>query len=416
MTSGKGSSYNIAKAVTRGINCERRSAVPCRHGKDAKPAYKETDGDKASKAAAAGRATLTNTYLDWAATAPLHPAARAAMADGANRLLSGAWANPSSVHAAGRAARHAITTARDALGAAFSVPPESLIFTSGGTEALALALRGAKSAARFVGATEHAAVLESAADAQTLPVDASGRIDLALLDAMLTEGALVAVQAANNETGVLQDLEAIAELVHAKAGRLVADCVQSAGKIPLPRGADFVAVSAHKLGGPAGIGALIVRCKNDFSAVQRGGGQEGGYRGGTENLLGILGFAAAAQAMDSDFPARAARLQSRLESAAVGACINGAGAPRLPNISSLHLPGIPAATQLMALDMAGIAVSQGAACSSGTLKPSATLEAMGLPLAARESLRISTGWSTTEADIDRFLAAWLPLAKRARAA
>jgi cysteine desulfurase len=165
-------------------------------------------------------------------------------------------------------------------------------------------------------------------------------------------------------------------------------------------------------------GALVVRCKDDFQAIQRGGGQEQGYRGGTENLIGILGFAAALDAWDTTFPARAAALQTRLEAAttAAGGIINGAGTPRLPTITSLHLPHIPAATQLMALDMAGIAVSQGAACSSGTLKPSATLEAMGAPQAARESLRISTGWHTTDADIDRFLAAWLPLARRAHAA
>ena len=334
----------------------------------------------------------------------------------AGRLAAGEWANPSSVHAAGRAARRAITVARQSLATAFAVPPESLIFTSGGTEALALALGAARAGTRLVGSTEHPAVLEAALDALRIPVDRNGLLDRAALEAMLPEGALVAVQAANNETGVLQDIDAVASIVHARNGRLVVDCVQSAGKLPLAGAGDFIAISAHKLGGPAGVGALVARCKDGFNAIQRGGGQEGGYRGGTENLLGIIGFAAAVEALDPDFPARAAALQRRLETGAHGATINGAAAPRLPTITSLHLPGIPAATQLMALDMAGIAVSQGAACSSGTLKPSATLEAMGLPLAARESLRISTGWSTTEADIDRFLAAWLSLAGRAHAA
>ncbi len=384
------------------------------HGKDGKPAYKEPHSGKASKVT--GRAILANTYLDWAATAPLQPAARAAMEAASARLASGEWANPSSVHGPGRAARRALSAARETIAHAFFVPPESLIFTSGGTEALALALSGADARAHLAGATEHAAVLQAAPQAKRIPVDQHGQLDLAALTAMLGEGALVAVQAANNETGVLQDLDAIAAIVHAAGGRLVADCVQSAGKLPLPRTADFIALSAHKLGGPAGIGALIVRCKDGFRPIQSGGGQESGYRGGTENLLGIIGFAAAVGAMDADFPARAAALQRQLESAAVGATVNGAAAPRLPTITSLHLPGIPAATQLMALDMAGIAVSQGAACSSGTLKPSATLEAMGLASAARESLRISTGWSTTAADIDRFLAAWKPLARRARAA
>jgi cysteine desulfurase len=356
---------------------------------------------------------LAPTYLDWAATAPLRAEAAAAMADAAARLASGEWANPSSVHAPGRAARRALTDARARIAAFFRVDPDAIIFTSGGTEALALALNGADCTARFVGATEHSAVLAAAPDAAIIPVNEQGRAQLPQIPA----GALVAIAQANNETGVIQNLAEIAETVHAAGARLVADCVQSAGKLPLPP-ADFIAVSAHKLGGPAGTGALIVRCKNGFRPIQKGGGQEQGWRGGTENLLGILGWAAALGAWDSEFPARAATLQHHLEqqATALGARVNGAVAPRLPTITSLHLPGIPAATQLMQLDMAGIAVSQGAACSSGTLKPSATLTAMGLPDAAKESLRISTGWSTCQADIDRFLAAWAPLAGRAHAA
>ena len=351
------------------------------------------------------------TYLDWAATAPLHPSAAHAMAEAALRLQSGEWANPSSVHAAGRAARRALNAARETIAARLRVPADSILFTSGGTEALSLALNGADAAPRLVGATEHAAVLEAAHAARTIPVDSSGLVQLPALP----DGALVAVQQANNETGVLQDLAAVADAVHAVGGRLVADCVQSAGKLPLPAAADFIAVSAHKLGGPAGVGALIVRCKDHFRAQQRGGGQEQGYRGGTENLIGIIGFAAALEAWDDGFPVRAKALQARLEMAAreAGARINGESVPRLPTITSLHLPGLPAATQLMALDMAGIAVSQGAACSSGTLKASPTLSAMGDPDAAGESLRISTGWRTTDRDIDHFLAAWRPLAQRA---
>lgn len=349
------------------------------------------------------------TYLDWAATAPLKPEAAAAMADAAQRLGAGEWANPSSVHAPGRAARRALTQAREAIAAFFRVPADAIIFTSGGTEALSLALNGADCTTRLVGATEHSAVLAAAPDAAIIPVDQQGRAQLPAIP----PGALVALQHANNETGVIQDLAGAAETVHAAGARLVADCVQSAGKLPLPP-ADFIAVSAHKLGGPAGTGALIVRCKDGFHAIQKGA-QEQGWRGGTENLLGIIGWAAALEAWDSDFPARAATLQQRLEqqATALGARINAAAAPRLPTITSLHLPGVPAATQLMQLDMAGVSVSQGSACSSGTLKPSATLEAMGLPEAASQSLRISTGWSTSEADIDRFLAAWTPLVARA---
>lgn len=365
---------------------------------------------KPLQAEPAGRARPC--YLDWAATAPLHPAARAALDEAAARLESGEWANPSSVHGPGRAARRALEAAREAVAAFFRVPPPSVIFTSGGTEALALALNGAACTARLIGASEHAAVREAAPDAARIPVDSDGRV---MLPAAIPAGALVAIQQASNETGVIQDLGSISEAVHAAGARLLADCVQSAGKLPLPP-ADFIAVSAHKLGGPPGVGALIVRCRTGLAAIQRGGGQEQGFRGGTENLPGIHAFSAALAAWDPAFPARAAALQARLEAAALaeGARVNGAGAARLPTISSLHLPGLPAATQLMALDMAGIAVSQGAACSSGTLKPSPALEAMGLTAAAGESIRVSLGWSTTEAEIDRFLAAWRPLAARVR--
>lgn len=356
---------------------------------------------------------MGNAYLDWAATAPLAKAAQMAMQQAAEQLGTGAYANPSSVHAPGRAARRALQAARETIAAFFAVPADALIFTSGGTEALALALNGADASCRMVGATEHPAVLQAAPDAVRIGVDGNGLVQLPSIPA----NALVAIQQANNETGVIQDMAAIVHAVHAADARLVADCVQSAGKLSLPP-ADFVAVSGHKLGGPAGIGALIVRCKDGFAAIQKGGGQEQGWRGGTENLLGAIGWAAALAAWDRDFPARAARLQQRLEAGALalGAIVNGAAAPRLPHISSLFIEGIPASTQLMQLDMAGIAVSQGSACSSGTLKPSPTLEAMGLSKAAAQSLRVSTGWSTTEADIDLFLEHWGQLLRRARRA
>lgn len=363
------------------------------------------------------RKDLHYTYLDWAATAPLAPAAAAAMVEMLDGLSSGRFANPSSQHGPGRAARRALDEARQILAEVFSISPDSLIFTSGGTEALALALGGAEAETILVGATEHAAVREAAPGAMIASVDNDGRIDMQMLQRRLAGAqgrALVAIQHANNETGVIQDIGAIAELVHAHNGRLLVDTVQSAGKLPLPKMADFLVISAHKLGGPMGVGALIVPCRQDFHAIQRGGGQERGYRGGTENLPGIMGFAAAVRALDPEFPVRCASLQQYLETrvAAKGAVINGANAPRLPTISSIHLPGIPASTQFMALDMAGVAVSQGAACSSGTLKASETLNAMGAGQAASESLRISTGWSTTMADIDNFLAAWEPLCRR----
>lgn len=353
------------------------------------------------------------TYLDWAATAPMRAEAAAAMTDAARRLASGEWANPSSQHGPGRAARRALEAARERVAAFLRVPADALIVTSGGTEALHLALNGSRADARLVMATEHAAVLEAAGDATRLPVDAEGRLMPGALDA-LPEGALVAVQHANSETGVVQDIADAAARVHARGGRLLVDCVQSAGKLPLPPGADYLAVSAHKLGGPAGVGVLVARCREALQPVQRGGGQEGALRGGTENLLGMIGFAAAVAAHDPAFPERAGQLRNMLETnaQALGARVNALDAERIPTISSLHLPGVPAATQLMALDLAGVAVSQGSACSSGTLKASPVLEAMGRPDAARETLRVSLGWATTADDIARFLAAWEPLARR----
>jgi cysteine desulfurase len=303
----------------------------------------------------------------------------------------------------------------------WNVPTAAIIFTSGGTEALTLAVRGAAASSRIVGATEHAAVRLAAPDAAVAPVDGEGRIDTDALQRLLVAagpGALVAIQHANNETGAVQDIARIAALVHDHGGRLLVDAVQSAATMALPETADFIAVSAHKLGGAMGVGALIARARADFAAIQPGGGQEAGWRGGTENLVGILGFAAAVAARPRNAADHALALRTRLERAATaaGARINAADAPRLPTISSLHLPGVSAASQLMALDLAGVAVSQGAACSSGTLLASPVLLAMGRPDAARESIRVSTGPTTSDADIDRFLAHWLPLTRRKRAA
>lgn len=356
------------------------------------------------------------TYLDWAATAPLNPKATAAIREGARQLESGAWANPSSVHAPGRAARKALNSARQTLAAFFGVATDDLVFTSGGTESLSLALSIKRPC--YISATEHAAVRNARPDARVIPVDRSGRLDLNWLDQNLEEGALVAVQSANNETGVLQDIALVAALVHSRDGILLADHVQAAGKCPIPRTADLVAVSGHKLGAPAGIGVLIARCKDNILARQPGGGQEDGLRGGTENLLGAIGFAAVVDDVAATDWDRVAGLQRTLEDTArrAGAIVIGSDAERLPNISNLWLKGVEASTQLMALDMAGVAVSQGAACSSGTMEPSPTLLGMGLEHAAREAIRVSFGYTTTADDIARFLAAWTPLAERARAA
>ncbi len=355
-------------------------------------------------------------YLDWNATAPVDAAVIDAMADAARR-----WANPSSVHGDGRRAKALLEAARRDVAEALGVQPEAVIFTSGGTEALGLALNGAACGSRIVSDVEHDAVLRQAADAHVCPVDSQGVIDLAALEKLLVEvegPPLFALMHANNETGVLQPVDQAADMVRAAGGRLLADCVQTAGKLKIPS-ADFVAVSAHKLGGPPGVGALIARCLDGLESVQKGGGQERGYRAGTENLPGIAGFAAAltARAADRDWLARVGALrdmmEARIREIAPDAEIAGAGADRLATTSAVRLPGVVASTQLIALDLAGIRVSSGSACSSGKVRTSHVLSAMGWDAqAASETIRVSLGWTTTEADVARFIDAWSRLAAR----
>ncbi|WP_310473998.1 aminotransferase class V-fold PLP-dependent enzyme [Sandarakinorhabdus sp.] len=351
-------------------------------------------------------------YLDHAATTPVGDAARAAVIDALAVI-----GNPSSVHGGGRAAHALLEGARDAVAGFAGVAAENLVFTSGGTEAIALAANGARLAGPvrprlLVGATEHSAVLQARDDAQLLPVDGNGLIDLQALAAALATGpALVAVQAANNETGVIQPLAEVAALVRDTGSLLLVDAVQAAGKMVMAD-ADFVALSAHKLGGPPGVGALIVRDPQGLIAVQHGGGQERGHRGGTPNLPGIAGFAAAvAEARDwRAVAARRDKLEAQLK--AGGAIIHGENAPRLPNISSIGLPGVAAATQVMMLDLEGFMVSAGAACSSGKVKTSHVLHAMGLGAAAGEAIRVSLAATTTDDEIAAFAAAWLAMAAR----
>ena len=353
-------------------------------------------------------------YLDHAATTPPGAAARAAVAEAL--LLAG---NPASVHAGGRAANGVLEGARDGVAGFAGAAAEQIIFTSGGTEAIALAANGTP-LRLLVGATEHSAVLQARGDAAVLPVDGHGLIDLDALAAALVAGpALVAVQAANNETGVIQPIADVAALVHAAGGLMLVDAVQAAGKLPLPSiaaAADFTAISAHKLGGPAGVGALIVRSPDTLIPRQRGGGQERGHRGGTPNLPGIAGFAAAVRETPdlttvwAAVTARRTALEERLQAA--GAIIHGQGAPRLPHISNIGLPGAASATQVMMLDLDGFMVSAGAACSSGKVKSSHVLAAMGLGAAAGEAIRVSLSPATSDDDIAAFAAAWLAMAAR----
>ncbi len=332
----------------------------------------------------------TRIYLDHAATTPMRSEAIAAVADGMAR-----WANPSSPHAEGRAARRALEDARARIAKALGWEGE-VILTSGASEALAIALKGHDAVAASV---EHDAVLR-VVGSDRISVGGDGLVD----PAQVPPGRRLAVQSANSETGVLQPLADVA----AKADVLVADCSQSAGKLPLPP-ADLIVVSAHKLGGPPGIGALLVR---DFALLTPTGGQEQGYRGGTENVPGALGFAAALEAPHEWFE-RTAILRHTLDDVVRehGGEVIADASPRIPTIAAYRMPGRSAGAQLMRLDSAGFAVSAGSACSSGTLKTSHVLTAMGIDAkAASEVIRVSFGWTTTAHDVEHFAAAWRALA------
>ena len=350
-------------------------------------------------------------YLDHAATTPLRPAAAEAMRDG-----FAMWANPSSPHQAGRAARAALEEARAAVAKALGWRHD-VILTSGASEAIAIVAARAKVGRRLVGATEHDAVVAAmGADAEVLAVDRHGAIDLAALEqALAGEPALIAVQLVNNETGVVQPIAEIAALVRAAGSLLLADCAQGAGKVPLPE-ADFIAVSAHKLGGPPGMGALLVR---DIATLSPSGGQEKGYRRGTENLPAAAGFAAALQsrAFVEAMPGLA-ELRGKLEEAIVagGGSAVAAASERIATIGAYAMPGVSSASQLIQFDLAGIAISAGSACSSGSMKTSRVLEAMGIaPDVAGSVVRVSFGPQTSADDVERFLAEWQRIADRAGA-
>jgi cysteine desulfurase len=349
-------------------------------------------------------------YLDHASTTPILPEAQAAMAQ-ACRI----WANPSSPHAEGRAVRAALEDGRRRIAAALGWGG-TLVFTSGATEAIEIVLKRAKAGPRIVSAIEHPAVLRAAPEARQVAAGSDGRVNLADLEAALAgaERPLVAIQSVNNETGVLQPVAEAAELVRAAGGLILCDCAQSAGKLPLAE-ADFIVVAAHKLGGPPGIGALLIRDPATLEAI---GGQEGGYRPGTQPVPLIAGFAAAAEA-DHGWYEQARRLRTRLDEgiAAAGGEVVAGGSERIATISAYRMPGVPGAAQMMQLDLAGIAVSAGSACASGSLKTSHVLTAMGWSEeAAREVIRVSFGPATSEAEIDALLGQWRALHGKRRAA
>ncbi len=355
--------------------------------------------------------TPERLYLDHAAITPVLPEAREAIA----RALEQPG-NPSSPHADGRKARALLEEARrtiaDTLGWRHDV-----ILTSGGSEAIHIACTRVDTPGRIIGATEHEAVVGSMGPgAVDLSVDANGLIDLGALKAALTdEPALVAVQLANNETGVIQPLDRIYDIVRGSGSLLLADCAQGVGKIPLPD-ADFIAITSQKFGGAPGTGALLVK---DLSKLLPSGGQERGYRRGTENLPGIVGMAAAlGSRVFAEAMPRLAELRQRLETdvTSVGGLVIASGAPRIATIGAYAMPGVSSANQLIQLDLAGISVSAGSACSSGSMKPSRVLSAMGLPEElASTVIRVSFGPSTSEADIDRFLTEWRKIRNHAKA-
>jgi cysteine desulfurase len=358
------------------------------------------------------------TYLDANASEPLRPAAAKACL-----LAMQAVGNPSSVHQSGRAARQRLEDARDAIAARFGGRPADLVFTSGGTESDAMAVHGLGHGRQLiVSATEHDAVRSAAAAMPgtrcQMPVDRNGVADLEWLEGKLKEGpALVCLMLANNETGTVQPVAEAAALCRAAGAWLHVDAVQAAGRIPVhfaSLGAHAMALSSHKLGGPAGAGALLLdgEAASALAPLIVGGGQERGRRGGTPPLPAIAGFAAAAT--EANPSNTLARLRDMLEVAAVavGAVPVGAGTPRLPNTTCLALPGVKAETQVIALDLAGVQVSAGAACSSGKVARSHVLEAMDLGPVAGEAIRVSLPWNAVESDVSAFLAAYAAMAER----
>jgi len=350
-----------------------------------------------------------SAYLDHNATSPIRPVVLDAMVEALR-----AGGNPSSVHKAGRAARARVEAARRQVATLVGALPSEIVFTSGGTEANNLVLKGRRV---LVSAVEHDSVLK-AAPCELIPVNRNGVVDLAALERMLaetSEPALVSVMFANNETGVLQPIADVVRLARASSALVHCDAVQGAGKVPVDLhglGVDYLSLSAHKLGGPTGVGALAIRAGAPFESDRRGGGQESYRRAGTENVAGIVGFGVAAEAARGglDVMTFRDRVEAELLKIAPKAKVHGTGAPRLPNTTCISMPGVKAETQVMALDLADVCVSAGAACSSGKVTRSAVLTAMGVEdFEAETAVRISCGWNTAPEDIDRLIAAWRDL-------
>ena len=363
-------------------------------------------------------------YLDHNATSPLRAEAQQALLS----ALARGRGNASSLHAEGRAARAILDDARDAVAALVHSQPSEIVFTSGGTESIGAAVRGVTDRAPdglrriVVSAVEHSAVLEAALLAARrgflvvrVPVDAEGRVLVDAFRTQIGEGVcLAALQWANPETGVVQPVEEIGRACRASGVPFLVDAVQAAGKVPIDpqrASADLLAISAHKIGGPQGVGALVVRSGISLVPLVAGGAQERRRRGGTENVAAIAAFGAAASAALHTMKEEArrllllrARIETRLLDACPGIRFHGQGAPRLATTTSFAVPGVPGETLVIAADLAGIALSTGSACSSGAVEPSHVLVAMGATEEqARSAVRVSLGWSTTAEEVERFL-------------
>ncbi len=363
------------------------------------------------------------TYLDWNANAPMRPEAGQAVSDALS--LCG---NPSSVHAYGRRARHAINSAREAVARLVHAVPDDVIFTSGGTEANNLALRAFPERRVAVSSIEHESEFAAAPDAARLPATPDGIVALDALERWLASDdrpALVSVMFANNETGAIQPVLEVALIAHRHGALFHCDAVQGPGKTEVDFqavGADLMTISAHKIGGPMGVGALIARGELSLLPLVRGCGQERGRRGGTENFPGIVGFGVAAGLAMSEASAYRSveklrdEAEQRLCALAPDAVVFAQRAPRLPNTLNIAMPGVASATQVIALDLAGVMVSAGAACSAGKVTRSHVLDAMGVARETAEcAIRITLGWSTSAADIDHLVEAWGALYARTRA-
>ena len=371
------------------------------------------------------------SYLDYNATAPLRPEVREVFA-----AALALYGNPSSVHAEGRAARGAIEAARAKVAGLVGARPEDVIFTSGGTEANALALAAQAGEAWhcYMSAVEHPSVLSGgrfySETTTRIPVTPDGVVDLEILARELAKHHLggwrpfVSLMAANNETGAIQPVAETSKIVHSAGGLLHTDAVQAAGRIKLDMaalGADMLSLSAHKLGGPKGVGALVLGNGASVEPLVKGGAQERRRRAGTENVAGIVGFGVAAELAASDLAKMGAiaTLRDELEKGALtiapDAVVLAARVKRLPNTTCIAVPGAKAETLVIGLDLAGVAVSSGSACSSGKVEASHVLSAMGVPEEiAQGAIRVSLGFATKRADIDNFLKAFAELIKRLR--